>query len=129
MSMTYSVRQAGDVTIVDLSGRISLGEVLAFGAGTAAVLHELVRDLVHKGTRKLLLNLRHVTYVDSSGIGELVTSMTTVRNQGGRFAVTAATPQVSDILRITHLAPILDLQPDEETALRSFEKQKGTSAA
>jgi anti-anti-sigma factor len=130
MSMQYAVRQIGDVTILDLNGRIILGEVLAFGHNKVVALHELVRDLARKRSNKILLNLENVTYIDSAGLGELVTCLTTVRNQGGQLKISGPTKQVNDVLRITRLSSVLDLQLDETTALRSFDlAKKGTSAA
>jgi len=120
MSMNYSVRQEGDVTVLDLSGRISLGEALAFGPGSALLLHDLVRDLVSKGSEKILLNLRHVTYIDSSGLGGLVASMTTVQNQGGQMRVCNAIERVGDLMRMTHLDSVLNLYQEEATALQAF---------
>jgi anti-anti-sigma factor len=129
MSMQYSIRQIGDVTILDLNGRIVLGEVLAFGHNTALALHELVRDLARKRSNKILLNLENVTYIDSAGLGELVTCLTTVRNQGGQLKITGATKQVDDVLRITRLSSVLDLQPDENSALRAFSLAHGRSTS
>jgi anti-sigma B factor antagonist len=74
--MKSNTRQVDGVTIVDLSGRITLGE-------GSVVLRDTVRDLIGKGNKKILLNLGDVNYIDSSGIGELVSAFTTVRNQGG----------------------------------------------
>ena len=129
MSMNYSVRQVGEVTVLDLSGRISLGETMAFGGGSAQVLHDLVHDFVIKGSNKILLNLRHVTYVDSSGLGELVSSMTTVHNQGGQLRVCNATDRVGDLLRMTHMDSVLHLHTEEASALKAFSARAATSAA
>ena len=129
MSMNHSVRQVGEVTVLDLSGRITLGEALAFGAGSALVLHDLVHDLVTKGSEKILLNLRHVTYIDSSGLGELVSSMTTVQNQGGQMRVCNATERVEDLLRMTHMDAMLHLDKEEAAALQAFSAPTKTSAA
>jgi anti-sigma B factor antagonist len=129
MSMNYSVRQEGDVTVLDLSGRISLGEALAFGPGSAQLLHDLVRDLVSKGSEKILLNLRHVTYIDSSGLGELVSCMTTAQNQGGHMRVCNAIERVVDLLRITHLDSVLHCDKEEATALQAFAAPTKASAA
>ena len=131
MSMMYKVRRVGDVTILDLSGRVSLGEALAFGTGIAIVLHEVVRDQVNSGIEKILLNLSEVSYVDSSGLGELISCHTTARNRGGELRVSGARPQVNDLLVMTRLNAVLDAQPDEATALQAFSqaRQKGSSAA
>ncbi len=129
MSMTYKVRQEGDVTVVDLGGRISLGEALAFGPGSATLLHDLVRDLSQK-SKQILLNLREVTYIDSSGLGDLVTCVTTVRNRGGELRVSDASQRINDLLEITKLKLVIPTEPDEATALQKFAgQQKGTSAA
>jgi anti-sigma B factor antagonist len=130
MSMQYAVRQIGDVTILDLNGRIIMGEVLAFGHNTVVTLHELVRDLARQRSNKILLNLENVTFIDSAGLGELVTCLTTVRNHGGQLKISGAAKQVNDVLRITRLSSVLDLHSDESAALRSFDlAKKGISAA
>ncbi len=129
MSMTYKVRQEGDVTVVDLGGRISLGEALAFGPGSATLLHDVVRDLSQKGSNKILLNLREVTYVDSSGLGDLVTCVTTVRNRGGELRISDASKRINDLLEITKLKLVIPTEPDEATAMQKFAQQKGTTAA
>ena len=129
MSMQYAVRQIGDVAILDLTGRIIAGEVLAFGRNTAVALHELVRDVARQRSNKILLNLENVTYVDSFGLGELVTCLTSVRHLGGELKIFGAKSQVNDLLRMTHLSSVLDHQPDEATALRSLAQKRSTSAA
>lgn len=130
MSMTYNVRQVGDVTIIDLGGRISLGEALAFGPGSATLLHDVVRDINQKGANKILLNLREVTYIDSSGLGDLVTCLTTVRNRGGDLRISDASKRVNDLLEMTKLSFVIPTDPDEATALQKFtETKKGTTAA
>jgi anti-sigma B factor antagonist len=118
----------GEVTVLDLSGRIAMGETLAFGAGRALALHELVRDLVEKGIRKIVLNLRHVTYIDSTGLGELVACLTTVENHGGQMRVCNVIERVGDLLRITHLDSTLHYDMDEATALRAFSLAKASAA-
>ncbi len=131
MSMNCAVRQIGDVTVLDLSGRISLGEALAFGPGSAVVLHDFVRDQAANGHHKILLNLREVSYIDSCGLGDLVSCLSTVRNQGGQLRICNATTRIDDLLRITHLDAVLNFDKDEAAALQAFTKdqQKGTSAA
>jgi anti-sigma B factor antagonist len=129
MSLNCSVRQVGDVTVLDLSGRISMGEALAVGDGSARVLHEVVRDLVQKGSNKILLNLRHVTYIDSSGVGELFSSMTTVQNQDGQMRVCNAIERISDLMRMTHLDSVLSFDKEEDTALQALSPPTEASAA
>ncbi len=113
MSMKSMTRQVNGITIVDLSGRITLGE-------GSVVLRDMVRDLVTKGQRKILLNLGDVTYIDSSGIGELVSAFTTVRNQGGDLKLLNLTKKVHDLLQITKLYTVFDVKDDEATAVAAF---------
>jgi anti-sigma B factor antagonist len=120
--LEYKIRQSGDVTILDLSGRISVGEALAFGPGSGVVLAAIIGELVKKGQRKILLNLTNVQYIDSSGIGDLVRNYTSLRRQGGDLKLLNPSPTVLDALRITHLDRILDIREDEQLAVQSFSK-------
>ncbi len=113
MTMKSSTRQVDGVTIVDLSGRITLGE-------GSVLLRDLVRDLLAKGNKKILLNLGDVTYIDSSGIGELVSAFTTVRNGGGELKLLNLTKKVHDLLQITKLYTVFDIKDDETQAIQSF---------
>jgi anti-sigma B factor antagonist len=103
------------VTIVDLSGRITLGE-------GSTMLRDIVRDMIAKGNKKILLNLGDVTYIDSSGIGELVSAFTTVRNGGGELKLLNLTKKVHDLLQITKLYTVFDIKDDEAAAIQSFAK-------
>ncbi len=120
MSMNYAVRQIGDVTILDLSGRISPDGAPAPGHGSSLMLHDVVRDQAANGHHKILLNLREVSYMDSSGIGELVGCSTTLRNQGGQLRICSATARIQDLLRITRLDFTLNPDTDEAAALQAF---------
>ncbi len=113
--MKASNRQVDGITVVDLSGRITLGE-------GSVVLRDAVRDLLAKGEKKILLNLGNVTYIDSSGIGELVSAFTTVRNQGGELKLLNLTKKVHDLLQITKLYTVFDVKDDEAAAISSFKK-------
>ena len=113
MSMKFTTREVDGVTILDLSGRITLGE----GSGT---LRDAVRDLVSKGSKKILLNLAEVDYIDSSGLGELVAAYTAVKNSGGDLKLVNLTRKVSDLLVITKLATVFDVKDDEAAAVASF---------
>ena len=115
MSMKASTRQVDGVTIVDLSGRITLGE-------GSVVLRDTVKDLLGKGQKKILLNLGDVSYIDSSGIGELVSAFTSVRNQGGELKLLHLTKKVHDLLQITKLYTVFDVKDDEAAAIASFNK-------
>ena len=113
MTMKSTTRQVDGVTIVDLSGRITLGE-------GSTMLRDIVRDLIAKGQKKILLNLGDVTYIDSSGIGELVSAFTTVRNGGGELKLLNLTKKVHDLLQITKLYTVFDIKDDEAAAIQSF---------
>ena len=113
MSMKASTRQVDGVTIVDLSGRITLGE-------GSVVLRDTIKDLLGKGAKNILLNLGDVSYIDSSGIGELVSAFTTSKNQGGELKLLHLTKKVHDLLQITKLYTVFDVQEDEPNAIKSF---------
>jgi anti-sigma B factor antagonist len=124
MNMTYNIRQAGAITVVELGGRISSREEFASGSGGNPVLHGLVRDLVTHGHKNILLNLRDVTDVDSFGIGQLFSSFTTVRTHGGVLKLTNAIERVRNLIRLTKLDTVVELIEEEATALRSFSKEE-----
>jgi anti-sigma B factor antagonist len=111
--MKVNTRQVDGVTVMDLSGRITLGE-------GSVVLRDAVRDLLSKGSKKILANLAEVNYIDSSGIGELVSAFTTVRNQGGELKLLNLTQKVHDLLQITKLYTVFDVRDNEATAIKSF---------
>jgi anti-sigma B factor antagonist len=113
--MTVSTRQVDGVTILDLSGRITLGE-------GSVQLRDTVRELLAKGSKNILLNLGDITYIDSSGIGELVSAFTTVRNQGGELKLLNLTKKVHDLLQITKLYTVFDIKDDEASAIAAFGK-------
>ena len=113
MSFKATSREISGVTVVDVSGRITLGE-------GSAMLREMVRDMMAKGQTKIVLNLGDVTYIDSSGIGELVSGFTTVRNHGGELKLLNLTKKVHDLLQITKLYTVFDVHNDESKALGSF---------
>ncbi len=113
MTMKASTRQVAGVTIIDLSGRITLGE-------GSVVLRDIVREQASQGNKKILLNLGDVTYIDSSGIGELVSAFTSVRNQGGELKLLNLTKKVHDLLQITKLYTVFDIKDDMAAAVASF---------
>jgi anti-sigma B factor antagonist len=118
MNMTTSIRELGVVTIVDISGRIQLGE-------ESAALRDLVSDLLSKGHKKILFNLRDVNYIDSSGLGHLVSAFTSVRNQGGVLKLLNLTNNVHSVMQMTRLYTVFDIMDNEAAAVKSF----GQSAA
>lgn len=113
MSVKLNTRQVGDVSVVDVSGRITLGE------GSSA-LRDCLRDLMAQNNKKILLNLSDVSYIDSSGIGELVSGFTTVANSGGTLKLLGLTRRVKDLLQITKLYTVFDVHEEEAHAIRAF---------
>jgi len=113
VNLKVSTRQVDGVSIVDCSGRITLGE-------GSIVLRDTVKDLLGKGQKKILLNLGDVNYIDSSGIGELVSAYTTAKNQGGELKLLKLTKKVHDLLQITKLYTVFDVKDDEAAAVKSF---------
>jgi len=115
VTMKASSRQVNGVTIVDLSGRITLGE-------GSVILRDTVRDLLSKGNKQIVLNLADVSYIDSSGIGELVSAYTHVRREGGELKLLNLTKKVHDLLQITKLYTVFDIKDDEAAAVAGFSR-------
>jgi anti-sigma B factor antagonist len=113
MALQGTTREVNDIIIVDFSGKITLGE-------GSALLRRTIKDMIDRGHKKLLINLEDVDYIDSSGIGELVSAYTTVRNSEGELKLLNLTKRVHDLLQITRLFTVFDVQSDEEKALLSF---------
>lgn len=111
--MKTTVRKVDSVTVVDVSGRITLGE-------GCSQLRELIREQLGKGNKRVLLNLADVTYIDSSGIGELVSAYTALSNSGGQLKLLNLTKKVHDLLQITKLYTVFDVHEDEAKAIGSF---------
>ena len=112
--MQLSERRIGDVVIVDVSGKITLGD------GGDQVLKDKMRSLVHQGHAKLLLNLGDVSYVDSAGLGEIVRTYTTVSRQGGKLKLLNLTKRIQDLLAITKLLTVFETYDTEQDAIGSF---------
>jgi len=113
MSVKLNSRQVGDVTVLDLAGRITLGE----GSST---MRDALKEVLAQGHNKILLNLSEVSYIDSSGIGELVSAFTTVTNQGGQLKLNGLNKRVKDLLQITKLYTVFEVFDEESTAMRSY---------
>jgi anti-sigma B factor antagonist len=113
MSITLNTRTAGDVTIMDVSGRIVLGE-------ETGTLRREIRKLVEKGSVRILLNMSGVTYVDSSGVGELVAAYVSVRKEGGAMKLVSLPARLEELLLVTKLCVIFDILEDEDHAIQSF---------
>jgi anti-sigma B factor antagonist len=112
--MTITTREVSHVTIVDITGRITLGD-------ETGSLRDTVRGLIAAGKKKIVLNLAHVDYIDSSGVGELVSSFTAVRNAGGELKLLSLTKKVHDVLYVTKLYTVFDIKDDEFNAVKSFD--------
>jgi len=111
--LNISERQAGDVTVLDMDGKITIGE------GSVA-LRSAVRRLLEEGKKKILLSLARVGYIDSSGIGELVSSYTAINKDGGQLKLLNLTQKLQDLLTITKLLTVFDVYDTEPEALNSF---------
>ena len=114
MALLIDSREVAHVTILDVRGRIVLGDEIHS-------LREAVRNLVAEGKKKIILNLADVDYIDSSGVGELVGCFTTVRNAGGELKLLNLTQKVHDVLHVTKLYTVFDIRDDEFNAVKSFD--------
>src|SRR5579862_2109680 len=114
MPLTIESREVAHVTILDVTGRIVLGDEIG-------ELRDAVSALLSRDKKKIILNLAGVDYIDSSGVGQLVSSFTAVRNAGGELKLLNLTPKVQDILGVTRLYTVFDIRDDEFTAIRSFD--------
>ena len=119
--METTTRHIDDVAVLDISGRITLGE-------GNVMLREIVRELVDKGNNKIVLNLAEVHYIDSSGIGELVKTHTTIRNQGGQMRLANLNQRINDLLQLTRLSKVFDIEKDEASAIKSLTGGTSTQA-
>ncbi len=111
--MTITERKSGDVTILDVEGKILLGE-------GDVQLNRKIGELIERKETKLLLNLANVPYMDSGGLGEIVRSYTTVKRAGGDLKLLNATKRISDLLTITKLITVFDIHEDEAAGVKSF---------
>lgn len=113
MALAIASREVDGVTVLDLSGRITLGE-------GSVQLRDAVRGLIAKGQKHILLNLGDVNYIDSSGLGELVSAYTTAKNQGAALKLLSLTRKVKDVLQLTKLYTVFDIYDDEASAIGSY---------
>ncbi|MFZ0808692.1 MAG: STAS domain-containing protein [Candidatus Sulfotelmatobacter sp.] len=120
VKMQTSTRQVGDVTIIEVTGRITLGD------GNVK-LREIIRDLAEKGNTRVVMILAEVNYIDSSGVGELVKTHTTIRNKGGHLKLANLSERVHALLEMTKLSSVFDIHKDEASAVKSFENQEAAA--
>jgi len=121
LKMQTETREVGEITVVDISGRITLGE-------GNLVLRDIVHELVEKGKTKVILNLANLDHVDSTGVGELVRSHMVMRRAGGHLKIASTGKKVQDMLKMTSLIAVFDIYPDEASAIKSFGKTAGATA-
>lgn len=108
-----TTREVDAIVVIDLSGRIALGE-------GSALLRKTIRELLEGGRKQIILNLGDVNYIDSSGIGELVSGYTATRSRGGELKLVQLTKKVHDLIQITKLFTVFDVHNDEASAIRAF---------
>lgn len=113
MQLEIRERSVGDVVILELHGRVTIGE-------GSVQLRDAVSNLLNNNRQKIILNLEGVSYVDSSGIGELVSRYTTTKNQGGQLKLLKLPKKIKDLLMITKLLTVFEIYEDEESALAAF---------
>jgi anti-sigma B factor antagonist len=113
VALTIASREVDGVTVLDLSGRITLGE-------GSVQLRDAIRDLISKGSKSILLNLGEVNYIDSSGLGELVSAFTTAKNQSAGLKLLKLNKKVHDLLQLTKLYTVFDIFDDEASAIASY---------
>ena len=123
MSLKINIRETADATILDMSGRITLGDALA-------ELRDSIREALAGDQKNILLNLAEVSYIDSSGLGQLIGSYATVTNRGGQMKLLNLQKRVHDLMQITKLVTVFETYTNEEAALKSFAKnEEGRAAA
>lgn len=113
MALTTNVRHSGNIVILDLAGKITLGE-------NTGILREELRSLLSQGSKSIILNMKDVSYVDSAGLGELVGAYTTATNQGGAVKLLHLQSKMKDLMQITKLHTIFPAFEDEAEAVNSF---------
>jgi anti-sigma B factor antagonist len=113
VALTIASREVDGVAVLDLNGRITLGE-------GSVQLRDAIREMISKGQTRILLNLAEVNYIDSSGLGELVSAYTTAKNQGATLKLLKLSKKVHDLLQLTKLYTVFDVSDDEASAIASF---------
>jgi anti-sigma B factor antagonist len=114
MSFRATTREVGDVTVIDMDGRITLGE-------GSALLRDLIRENLAKGRKKIVMNLAGVNYIDSTGLGELVSGYRLIKSEGGEIKLLNLNKKVTDLLQITKLYTVFDIHNQEAQAVASFQ--------
>jgi anti-sigma B factor antagonist len=122
MNMTISTRQVGGITILDIGGRIVLGE-------ESASLRDVIRDLLKNGHKQILFNLGDVAYIDTTGLGSLVGAFTTVRKHGGDLKLLNLPEKFAGVMQITKLYAVFDIMSDEAAAVKSFSQSTAKARA
>lgn len=125
--LEHKVRRIGPVFILDLSGRVSTAEAMAFGPGSGITLRDIVRGLLEQGADRIVVNLKDVSYIDSSGIGEIFGLFTTLQRAEGRMVLLSPNPRVRDVMKLTRLDSVLQITDDEFEAVQSLTHPKAAS--
>jgi anti-sigma B factor antagonist len=113
MALEYFDWEVGDVLVLHLQGPITLGQA-------TQTLRQLLHDTIASGRNKIVLNMAEVYYIDSSGLGELVAASTHAQRQGAKLKLMKLAPRVQDLMQLTKLYQVIDVYPDEDSAVRSF---------
>ena len=113
MSFKATSHDVGDVTVIDMDGRVTLGE-------GSTLLRDLIRENLNKGRRKIVLNLAGIVYIDSTGLGELVSGYRLIKGEGGELKLLNLSKKVTDLLQITKLYTVFDIHTQEAQAVASF---------
>lgn len=114
MSLKISIRHVENVAVIDLHGRVTLGEA-------AGSLRDTIKDLSAKENKNILLNMENVSYIDSSGLGEIVGAFATVSNRGGRLKLLGLQQRINDLMQLTKLYSVFEIFTDETAAIRSYQ--------
>lgn len=122
MNLKTTTRQVDGIAVVDVSGRIILGE-------ETKLLRETIQRLIGAGQNDIILDLGEVSFIDSAGIGELVSAFTSVRNRGGELKLLKLTRRVRDVLQITKLYTVFDIRDDEAAAIKSFQARMNVAVS
>ncbi|MGB7924185.1 MAG: STAS domain-containing protein [Pyrinomonadaceae bacterium] len=115
-NLNIKERQVADVTVLDMEGKMRIGE-------SGVVFHNTIHHLLKDGQRKILLNLAGITYIDSSGLGELIASYTTLKEMGGQVKLLHLTQRVRELMTLTKLLTVFDVYESESEALNSFKNR------
>lgn len=125
--LEHRIRRIGPVFIVDLTGRVSMAGAAASGPGGGSTVREIVRGLLDEGAQKIVLNLKEVSFIDSSGIGELFGVLTSAQRRGAQVKLINPNKTVREVLKLTKMNTLFDVKDDEFDAIQAFEKPQSAA--